>query len=591
VNGTGPGRAAPAPDTRITDRRWVLRSDRIAEPAAVDALRSALDLPDALCRLLIVRGHDDPEAVRTFMRPALDELHDPLLLADMDRAVARLLRAIHAGERILAHGDYDVDGICSAVLFTRVLRSLGADIEPFVPHRMTDGYDLGSAGVSAAADIGAGLILTGDCGTVAFDAVAQAAAAGIDVIVTDHHTPGLVLPPAAAVVNPGRADCAYPFKGLAGAGVAFKLCEALVAALGGDRDALLWHLDLVALATIADLAPLRGENRIMAHFGLRVLRKTRNAGLRALMDGAGVATVEPLTAGQVSHVLAPRLNAVGRMGAASRGVRLLLSGDATEAAALGAEMETENRLRQAVDRQILDEALGMLEDGFEAERDYAVVLSSPGWHPGVIGIVASRVVERVHRPVVLIAEDRAAGRGRGSARSIPAFHLYDGIHACAALLERYGGHRQAAGLEVRLDRLDAFRTALNAHARSVLQPADLVPEVCVDLEIRLSEADGELLRLARHCGPFGLGNPQPVFMVRDVGIRGYPREVGGGQHLKLVLAQDDATLPAIGFRLADRLRRIDVGRARLDVAFHLHEDQWNGRSELQARLVDLRPAS
>jgi single-stranded-DNA-specific exonuclease len=591
VNGTGPARAAPAPDTRITDRRWVFRSDRIAEPAAVDALRSALSLPDALCRLLIVRGHDDPEAVRTFMRPALDGLHDPRLLAGMDRAVARLLRAIEAGERILAHGDYDVDGICSAVLFTRVLRSLGAEIEPFVPHRMTDGYDLGSAGVGAAADAGAGLILTGDCGTVAFDAIAQAAAAGIDVIVTDHHTPGAVLPPAAAVVNPGRPDCRYPFKGLAGAGVAFKLCEAMVAALGGDRDALLWHLDLVALATIADLAPLRGENRIMAHFGLRVLRETRNPGLRALMDGASLATAAPLTAGQVSHVLAPRLNAVGRMGAASRGVRLLLSDDATEAASLAAEMETENRTRQAVDRQILDEAIGMLEDGFEPERDYAVVLSSPDWHPGVIGIVASRVVERVHRPVVLIAEDRAAGRGRGSARSIPAFHLYDGIHACAALLERYGGHRQAAGLEVRLDRLDAFRSALNAHARSVLQPDDLVPEVCVDLEIRLSEADDELLRLARHCGPFGLGNPQPVFMVRDVGIRGYPREVGAGQHLKLVLAQDDATLPAIGFRLADRLRRIDVGRARLDVAFHLHEDQWNGRSELQARLVDLRPAS
>ena len=591
MSGTGPARAAPAPDARITDRRWVSRSDTTAEPATVDALRSALGLPGALCRLLVVRGHADAESVRSFMRPGLDALHDPLLLADMDRAVARLVRAIEGGERILAHGDYDVDGICSAVLFTRVLRSLGADIEPFVPHRVTDGYDLGSAGVGKAAGAGAGLILTGDCGTVAFDAIAQAAAAGIDVIVTDHHTPGAVLPPAVAVVNPGRPDCAYPFKGLAGAGVAFKLCEAMVAALGGDRDALLWHLDLVALATIADLAPLRGENRVMAHFGLRVLRETRNPGLRALMDGAGVDTAEPLTAGQVSHVLAPRLNAVGRMGAASRGVRLLLSDDAAEAASLAAEMESENRSRQAVDRQILDEALAMLEAGFEPERDYAVVLSSTGWHPGVIGIVASRVVERIHRPVVLIAEDRTAGRGRGSARSIPAFHLYDGIHACAPLLERYGGHRQAAGLELRLDRLDAFRAALNAHARTVLQPADLVPEVYVDLEIRLAEADGELFRLARHCGPFGLGNPQPVFMVRDVGIRGYPREVGAGQHLKLVLAQDDVALPAIGFRLADRLRRIDVGRTRLDVAFHLHEDRWNGRSELQARLVDLRSAS
>jgi single-stranded-DNA-specific exonuclease len=570
--------------------RWVSRSGPV-DDAGVAALAAALNLPPALCRLLVQRGYGDAVSARDFLRPSLDTLHDPLLLAGAAAAVQRIRRAIETGERILVHGDYDVDGICAAVLYTRVLRSLGGVAEPFVPHRMTDGYDLGHAGVRRAAEWGAGLILTGDCGIVAFDAVAQAKAAGIDVIITDHHTPGATLPPAVAVVNPGRPDCRYPDKGLAGAGVAFKVCEALVADMGGDRDALLWHLDLVALATIADLAPLHGENRTLAHFGLRVLRDTRSPGLRALLDAAAVRTDRPLAAGQVSHALAPRLNAVGRMGAATRGVRLLMAGSAAEAVPLAEEMEAENRMRQAVDRRILDEALAMLETGYDPARDYAVVLSSADWHPGVIGIVASRVVERIHRPVILIAEDRAAGRGRGSARSIRGFHLYDGIHACAGLLERYGGHRQAAGLELRLDRLDAFRAALNEHARAVIEPDALVPEVCVDLEVELHEATSGLHGLLRHLGPFGLGNPQPVFVARKVSVDGYPREVGGGQHIRLDLSQGGARLQAIGFRLADRLRTIDVSRTRLDVAFHLVEDEYNGRSRLQARLVDLRAAS
>ncbi|HSJ10325.1 MAG TPA: single-stranded-DNA-specific exonuclease RecJ, partial [Longimicrobiales bacterium] len=507
-------RTAPDSVRAVLDapRRWVRRGST-ADDAAVAALAAALRLPPALCRLLVLRGHADEGAARAFLKPRLDGLHDPLLLAGAREAVARIVKAVQQRERILVHGDYDVDGICSAALFTRVLRSLGCDVVTFVPHRMTDGYDLGHAGVRRAVEEGATLILTGDCGVVAHDAVDQAVAAGIDVVITDHHTPGDRLPNAVAVINPNRRDCTYPEKGLAGAGVAFKLCEALVRALGGDRDALLWHLDLVALATIADLAPLAGENRILAHYGLKVLRDTRNPGLRALMARAGIATDQPIGAGQVSHVLAPRINAVGRMGAASRGVRLLLAEDAAEADALAEEMEEENRTRQSVDRQILDEAMAMLEASFDPATDYGIVLSSPGWHPGVIGIVASRVVERVHRPVVLLSEDAETGRARGSARSIPAFHLYEGVHACASLLERYGGHRQAAGMDVRLDRLDAFRSAFNAHAQSVLTPEDLVAEVKVDIDLDLAEANADLHRLMRHCGPFGLGNPQPVFVV------------------------------------------------------------------------------
>lgn len=571
------------------ERRWVSRG----APAAaqdVDALASALRLPEPLCRLLVLRGQATPDAAARFLRPPLDGLLPPANLAGLDAAVDRIMRAVRGGQRILAHGDYDVDGMCAAALYTRVLRRLGADVIPFVPHRMKDGYDLGPAGVRRAVEAGASLILTGDCGTVAHNAVHEAARHGIDVIVTDHHTPGATLPAAAAVVNPNRADCVYGNKGLAGAGVAFKLCEALVEALGGDRDALLWEMDLVALVTIADLAPLRGENRILVHYGLRVLRQTRNVGLRALLRGAGIDADQAINAHQVSHVIAPRLNAVGRMGAASRGVDLLLATDAGEAEALAAAMDEENRTRQAVDRRILDEALQQLEQSYDPARDCALVLSAPDWHAGVIGIVASRVVERVHRPVVLIAEDATTGWGRGSARSIPPFHLYEGIHACADLLERYGGHRQAAGLDIRLDRIAAFREAFNAHARSVLTDSDLVPEVRVDLEVRLDEVGDALHRALRHFGPFGIGNPQPVFVTRGVGVAGRSREAGEGQHIRLVLADGDARLPAIGFRLAERVRDIDWSGTRIDAAFHLTEDRWRGRSQLQARLLDLRPA-
>lgn len=569
-------------------RRWVLRSGECDDGAGA-ALAAELGLPPALCQLLIQRGYGSADSARGFLRPVLADLHDPRALVGVDRAVDRIVHAIRTGERILAHGDYDVDGMCAAALYTRVLRSLGADVEAFVPHRMSDGYDLGHAGVRHAAQTGATLIVTGDCGIVAHDAIHQASAQGIDVIVTDHHTPGDTLPDAVAVVNPSRHDCTYPFKGLAGAGVAFKLCQALVETMDGDREALRWHLDLVALATIADLAPLTGENRILTHFGLRVLRDTRKPGLRALMARTGIAPRAVPAAGQVSHVLAPRLNAVGRMGAASRGVRLLLADDDTVAAALADEMEAENHTRQRVDRAMLDEAMAMLEDRFDPAADFGIVLSSPDWHPGVIGIVASRVVERVHRPVVLISEDVATGRGRGSARSIPAFHLYDGIHACAHLLERYGGHRQAAGMDLRIDRIPEFRDAFNRYAGSLLTPDDLIAEVKVDLEIPIADANAALCRLMRHCGPFGIGNPQPVFVARAV-MAQHCKAVGGGQHLKMMLVQGDARLPAIGFRMAERLRGIDFGCTTVDVAFHLQQDEWNGRDRLQARLIDVRAA-
>ena len=566
-------------------RRWVARAPE-GDDAAVDALARALRLPRPMCRLLAQRGSAEVETAKLFLRPRLDILHDPFLLAGVQAAVARISSAIDGGETILVHGDYDVDGICAATLYTRVLRSLGAHVVPFVPHRLNDGYDFSRAGVRAAADAGATLVLTGDCGIVAHEAIAAAQSLGIDVVVTDHHTAGATLPPAHAVVNPSRADCTYPFKPLCGTGVAFKVCQALLRSRGADDEPLRWYLDLVALATIADLVPLHGENRVFAHYGLRLMTQSRNAGVRALLRSTTLTDRPILHATAVSHVIAPRINAVGRMGDAARGVDLLLCDDDAVADELAGVSADENDTRRTVDRATLQQALSMLAADYDPERDYAVVLAAEGWHPGVIGIVASRIVEHVHRPTVLISLDGDVGRG--SARSIPTYDLYAGIHACGALLERYGGHRQAAGMEIRRDRIDELRAQLNAHARSVLTPTDLVPELEYDLELRLVDATEELHRLLRHTGPHGLGNPAPVFIARGAHAAGAMRVVGNG-HARMQLTQDGARMDAIGFRLADRIGMLDLAQP-LDVAFQLHEDTWNGRSRLELRLLDVRQA-
>ena len=572
--------ALPAP-------RWVHRCTGSADPGRVAELVRDLSLPEPICRLLVLRGHDEPASARTFLRPRLDQLHDPQLLAGMAETVERLCKALDGHEKILVHGDYDVDGVCAAALFARVLRRLGADVEAFVPHRVTGGYDLGRAGIQRAVDLGATLILTGDCGVVAHDAVEAARASGIDVLVTDHHTPDATLPPAVAVVNPNRADCGYPEKTLCGAGVAFKVCQALGAARGLDREWLWYHLDLVALATVADLVPLTGENRVFVRYGLKLLRDSRNAGVRALVRSAGLGDQAELAAGHVSHILGPRINAAGRLGDACDGVQLLLCDDETEAARLAQGMETQNRERRNVDRDMLVQALEQLERDYDPDRDYAVVLAGEGWHPGVIGIVASRVVERIHRPTVLVALN-GGPHARGSARSIPGFHLYDALASCSGLLVRFGGHKYAAGLDIVPERIPELRAALNARAHALLTPRDLVPELEIDLDLSLGDADAELLRFLRHFGPFGAGNPSPVLAVRAARVLGRPKIVGEN-HLKLDLTQGGARLRAIGFRMGDRLPAL-AGVDLVDVAFQLQENSWNGHTELQAKLVDVRRA-
>ncbi|MGH7476526.1 MAG: single-stranded-DNA-specific exonuclease RecJ [Longimicrobiales bacterium] len=571
--------------------RWVQReSITLADPDRAHSLASALGLPLPLCRLLLLRGLAAPQDAKRFLRPRLTQLHDPWLMPDCERAVARIRAAIQRGETILVHGDYDVDGVCAAALLTRTLSRLGAHVHAFVPHRVRDGYDLGSAGLAAATRVGARLLITADCGILAHDTVREARRCGVDVIITDHHTPGATLPDALAVLNPGRADSSYPERSLAGTGVAFKLCEALYAAANRATEELLYELDLVALATIADLVPLHGENRVFARFGLRVLAQTRNQGVRALIQETGLSERAVIGATHVSHVLAPRLNAAGRLEDADWALRLLLAERAEEAAELAVRLESTNRERRAVDRETLAAARQMLEASFDPARDFGIVLAGDGWHPGVIGIVASRIVELVHRPTILIARGTAE-HARGSGRGIRGFDLLAAIQECGSLLERYGGHRQAAGLEIRVDRIDAFREAFAAAAAAQL---DRRPEAELewDVEIALNEATPQVCSVMRHFGPFGMANPTPVFVARHVEVRGPPRAVGRDrEHLRLRLGQNGTQLGAIGFGMAERLAAQPTLLERpIDVAFTLHEDRWNGRAGAQARLLDVRPA-
>jgi len=566
----------------MTLPRWSVR--RQPNPELVGSLARALTIPDALAALLVQRGYDSVGDAQAFLRPTLAGLSDPLAWVDMAGAAELIAATVRRGDPILVHGDYDVDGQCAAALLTRVLREAGAHAHAFVPHRLRDGYDFGPAGLARARELGARLIVTCDCGITAVGPVQAARDAGIDVIVTDHHLPGDELPPAAAVLDPRRPDCPSPDKELCGTGVVFKLAQALVPVLGLPEQ-LPWHfLDYVALATVADVVPLTGENRILVRHGLKLLARSRWTGLAALVDAAGL-TEKPLRAAHVGFILAPRLNAAGRIGDAGDGLRLLLTDDPDEAARLARELETLNARRQEMDQQILAAAEARLATALGAD-DRAIVLAADDWHPGVIGIVASRLVERYGRPTFLIAWDEASGLGRGSGRSIPGFDLHAALHRVSHCLERYGGHRMAAGLTVRRDRFEEFRIAFLEVAGQLLSPDDLAPAQRVDLELPLGDLSEELERLIRHLEPCGAGNPAPVFGVR--GARAIRARRVGTNHLRFVLDDGSGAIPAIGFQVADRVPEEWLARP-LDVAFRLERDEWQGRSTLQARVATIAP--
>jgi single-stranded-DNA-specific exonuclease len=560
--------------------RWLLPGQ--PDPETVAALAADLNLPEVLCRLLAVRGFTAGETAKRFLRPRLEHLSDPSLLSDLDRAVDRIVRAIRANEMILIHGDYDVDGICSTTILTRTIRHLGGRVTPFIPHRLKDGYDLTSAGVAAAKAAGATLVVTCDCGTSAVAPVADLNAAGIDTIISDHHLPGGPLPAAFAVLNPRKPGCTSVDKDLCAGGVAYKLALALTKAMGASENIVLNMLDLVALATVADVAPLRGENRVLVRYGLKLLNETRSVGLVSLIRAAGLQS-KAITAGRVGFILAPRLNAAGRVGSAMRGVELMLSDDESHANPIARELEELNAKRQELDRQTLEEAREMARS-LDLDQTFGIVLAGDGWHPGVVGIVASRIVEEFGRPAVLIALEGSEGKGSG--RSISAFDLHAGIGKCRDLLLRFGGHRSAAGVTIARGNVPEFARRFNEAARESLTPDDLVPELRADLEVDLGQVDEALEALLRHLEPCGIGNPSPVLIARGVRVVAAPKTVGK-DGLRLRLQQSGVELGALGWGMAHRASEFTAG-STVDVAFRLERDEWNGDSRLQARLADIR---
>jgi single-stranded-DNA-specific exonuclease len=568
------------PGVKRTQSRWT--PPPRTDDAAAHSLARELSLPVSLGRLLMVRGFADPARAREYLRPQLEQLHAPALLADLPRAVGRLAGAVRSGETILVHGDYDVDGICSTTLMTRAIRALGGTVVPFIPDRRTDGYDLGPAGVAAARAAGARVVLTCDCGTTALVAADELHALGMDLIVSDHHLPGGPLPRAFAVINPRRLDDESPDKDLAAVGVAFKLALALTRELGGNENVVLNMLDLVALATVADVAPLRGENRVFVRRGLAVLVDSKCAGIRALVRSSGLEGKE-ITSGRVGFILAPRLNALGRLGRAIHGVELLLADRDDEALDLARRCEELNRERQEMDRRILDEVMRRVER-IDLDTTYGIVLADPSWHPGVIGIVASRVVEQTSRPTFLIALQD--GVGKGSGRSIPAFDLHSALAACDDVLIKHGGHRAAAGLTIEAGRVDEFALRFNQVARDRLRPEDLVRELRVDLALPLAEATDDLEKLLRHMEPFGVGNPGPLFVAERVRIASNAAKIGANG-VKFAVEAPHGSVEVVGWGMSDRSGELRAG-VDVDIAYKLERNEFRGRSTLQLGLVDFR---
>jgi len=554
----------------------------VVDASAVSILASTLGISEPIARLLIHRGYDNADAAKQFLRPRLGQLHDGVAMKSLDTAVERLARAVRGGELIMIHGDYDVDGICSTTLLMRAIRGFGGNVAPFIPNRMTDGYDVGPAGVHHAIDMGAKVVVTCDCGTSALEPVAALNAAGIDVVISDHHLSRGEMAPSLALLNPRRPDCEYPDKDLAAVGVAFKLALALAHELKVS-DAFIWKmLDLVALATVADVAALRGENRVFVRYGMKMISETENLGLRALLRSSGM-DGKPLTAGRIGFTLAPRLNAAGRLGHALRGVELLLTDSEHEANVIARELEELNQRRQSLDRATLDEARAMAEPMVK-NGAIGLVLAKEGWHPGVVGIVASRIVEEFCRPAVLVAMDGATGKGSG--RSVGGFDLHSALGECADLLLRFGGHRAAAGVTVAADKLDAFTRRFDEVARARLSIDDLVPELRVDAEIELNQDTLDMESMLRHFEPFGVGNPSPVFAARNVTVVAAPRVVGRDGLKLTLLGRSGTQLEAIGWGMAAMAPSISAGSA-LDVAFRLERDEYRGVSRLQARLADV----
>lgn len=557
------------------------------DDGAAATLSSALGISPITARLLCLRGVETPDAAARFLHPSLDHLHDPSRLTGLPAAVERILAAIARKERIAIHGDYDVDGITSTVILHKAMEALGGVVEYFLPQRLRDGYGLQVPAIERLHAAGVKLIVSVDCGIRGIEAARRAAQLGIDLIVTDHHEPDSELPPALAVVNPKQPGCEYPDKNLAGVGVALKVVQALCTRTGHER----WlpaFVKIAAIGTLADVVPLVGENRVIAKIGLDLLsRGPHKVGLQALLDAAGLSG-KTIDSYHVGFVLAPRVNAAGRMATPDIAARLLLASDpsmADEARTLAAQLNDENQRRQDQEQEILAEARKAIEGDPDIGARSVLVVSGEGWHRGVIGIVASKLVDAFHRPVVVVSVED--GIGHGSCRSIPAFDMLSALESCSSHVARFGGHKMAAGLTLEAGNLKAFRAAMQARGDELLSPDDLRPRLRVDAQVAFGDIRGKLVEEIRSLEPFGLGNPRPVFAAGPVEIVDGPRRLKE-RHLKMAVRQGGRIFRVVAWRAVEREAFLLEHKSGLDLAFSLTENTFNGETRVELTMCDAR---
>jgi single-stranded-DNA-specific exonuclease len=573
-----------AKQKQAAGRLWTLRR----HPDALTAsLATALGISPVVAGVLAARGVETEEAARALLKPNLEQLHDPYLMLGMRESVARVLRAVDAGERILIYGDYDVDGTTGTVVLRRALEVLGAQTGYHVPHRFTEGYGIRQDVLERAKTDGYALVISVDCGIRAHEPLEWASANGLDVIVTDHHLPDADegAPPAFAVLNPNQHGCTYPDKALAGVGVAFKLVQALFGERGKE-NLIPGFLKVVAIGTVADVAQLVGENRAIVALGLRDLHRAKNPGLRALMDVAGVGDDKRVRAFDLGFRLGPRINAAGRMDAARAVVELFEAKDAKEARRLAEQLDERNRERQVVQQQVTERAVAELELSGQ-DMTSVIVVAGDGWHRGVVGLAASKIVEKLGRPTVVISLDED-GTGHGSARSTESFHMLDALTACADLLENFGGHAHAAGLGVRRENVAELRRRLNEHAAGLVREDGGVPGLEVDVELPAHELGLELCTQLDSLEPFGAGWPRPIFTTRDLRVVGEPR-VMKERHLKFnVNTADGRVHECIWWSGVERATATPRAGSRIELAYSVEANCWNGRTHLQLVVEDLK---
>ncbi len=565
-------------------KRWKIREAE--DQDTIISLAESLNISEVLSKLLVLRDIKTFSQAKYFFRPSIESLHNPYLMNGMEAATKRVIHAITENEPICIYGDYDVDGTCATALLYMFLKELGANVSFYIPKRLTEGYGLSKEGIDAIKSLkNASLLITVDCGITAIDETAYAKQLGMDVIICDHHQPKDEIPDALAVLDPLKPNCQYPFNYLSGAGVAFKLAQGVSEKIG-KREMPFKYLDLVALAGAADIVPLIDENRILVKEGLDNINSNPRPGIIALIE---ISSLHPgnLNSGQVVFTIAPRINAVGRLGNAERAVELLITNSKEEALRLAKVLETENYERRKIDVDTFDSALQLVENSIDLENELAIVLHQEEWHPGVIGIVASRLVEKYYRPTIMLTT--VDGIAKGSARSITNFNIYEALQKCEDMLIHFGGHQAAAGLAVELDKLQEFKEKFNMIVRETITEEDLFPEIQIDAKIKLSEITPKFLRILDQFSPFGPLNMRPVFLTEGIDLYSSPRLVGNN-HLVVCFKQNgnDKIFDSIGFNMREYLDLLVNKNSKVDIVYTIDKTVRDGRAYPQLRLKDLK---